>query len=133
MMPPEPASSAPAEQEPIPVAEQKAAGVPPEETVTIADQKAGTPPPELPADGAGSASESGDDDEGTDDDVPGREVQDQEVMRPVPGNQFRTGESEPVRINEDGSDADPDPEMTLRGAQNETLVPPADQGIRDRR
>lgn len=33
---------------PIPVAEQKAAGVPPEETVTIAEQKAGVPPPVLP-------------------------------------------------------------------------------------
>ena len=33
----------------VPVAEQKAAGVPPEETVTIADQKAGTPPPDLSA------------------------------------------------------------------------------------
>lgn len=32
---------------PIPVAEQKAAGVPPEETVTIAEQKAGTPPPDV--------------------------------------------------------------------------------------
>lgn len=34
--------------EPVPVAEQKAAGVPPEETVTLADQRAGTPPPNLP-------------------------------------------------------------------------------------
>jgi hypothetical protein len=39
------ASDSPAEQEPIPVAEQKAAGVPPEETVTIAEQKAGADPP----------------------------------------------------------------------------------------
>lgn len=34
--------------EPIPVADQKAAGVPPDQTVTVADQKAGTPPPVLP-------------------------------------------------------------------------------------
>lgn len=33
---------------PVPVADQKAAGVPPEATVTIAEQKAGTPPPSLP-------------------------------------------------------------------------------------
>lgn len=32
----------------IPVAEQKAAGVPPEQTVTIADQRAGVPPPPIP-------------------------------------------------------------------------------------
>lgn len=32
----------------VTVADQKAAGVPPEETVTVADQKAGTPPPPLP-------------------------------------------------------------------------------------
>jgi hypothetical protein len=31
--------------DPIPVAEQRAAGVPPEETVTIAEQKAGADPP----------------------------------------------------------------------------------------
>jgi hypothetical protein len=34
--------------DPIPVADQKAAGVPPDQTVTIAEQKAGTPPPPLP-------------------------------------------------------------------------------------
>lgn len=32
-------------QDPVPVADQKAAGVAPEDTVTMADQKAGTPPP----------------------------------------------------------------------------------------
>lgn len=33
---------------PVPVADQRAAGVPPEETVTLAEQAAGTPPPPLP-------------------------------------------------------------------------------------
>ena len=32
-------------QEPVPVKDQKAAGVPPEETVTVEEQKKGTPPP----------------------------------------------------------------------------------------
>lgn len=48
---PEPESEPEPEPEPVPlvpVAEQKAAGVPPENVVTIAEQKAGTPPPELP-------------------------------------------------------------------------------------
>lgn len=49
------ATPAPAEQEaPAPdqlvsVADQRAAGVPPDQTVTKAEQLAGTPPPELPA------------------------------------------------------------------------------------
>jgi hypothetical protein len=47
MPPRKAAASKPAAQEPepVPVAEQKAAGVPPEETVTIAEQKAGAEPP----------------------------------------------------------------------------------------
>jgi hypothetical protein len=36
------------EPEPVPVADQRAAGVHPDDTVTIADQRAGVPPPELP-------------------------------------------------------------------------------------
>lgn len=42
----QPADAAP---ELVPVAAQKAAGVPADQVVTIADQRAGTPAPELPA------------------------------------------------------------------------------------
>jgi predicted nucleic acid-binding Zn-ribbon protein len=38
--------------EPVSVADQKAAGVPADERVTIAEQKAGTPPPDLSGDDA---------------------------------------------------------------------------------
>ena len=48
-----PAADAPSNPEPVPVAEQKAAGVPAEDTVTIADQKAGTPPPIEPSNAPG--------------------------------------------------------------------------------
>lgn len=47
-----PAVPVPAAAEEVPavvtVADQKAAGVPPEDTVTVAEQKAGTPPPVAP-------------------------------------------------------------------------------------
>lgn len=43
----------------VPVADQKAAGVPPEQTVTIADQKAGTPPPDLPDEGTTEVPQTG--------------------------------------------------------------------------
>jgi len=49
-----------AEGEPVPVAEQKAAGVPPAETVTIAEQKAGTDPPDLEALAAEAAAAAAD-------------------------------------------------------------------------
>lgn len=46
--PPSSASGDGPAPEPVPVADQRAAGIPPEETVTIADQRAGVPPPDLP-------------------------------------------------------------------------------------
>ena len=49
----------PATVEPVPVADQKAAGVPPEETVTMAEQKAGTPPPIEPSNAPGFPSGNG--------------------------------------------------------------------------
>ena len=36
--------------EPVTVADQRAAGIPPEKTVTVADQRAGIPAPDLPPD-----------------------------------------------------------------------------------